>query len=78
MNKFTPKLGQDPAYMKDPDPRSQPYEFQLTPQENDVAILARLDIERMKRASNQFTPGIVATELSPSELSDDERKAFGL
>ena len=78
MTRFTPKLGQDPAYMKDPDPRSEPLSFTLTPQEKDVAILARLDIERMKRASNQFVPGIVATELSPTELTDDERKAFGL
>lgn len=78
MTRFTPKLGQDPAYMKDPDERSKPYEFTLSPAERDVAILARLDIERMKRASNQFVPGIVATELSPEDLTAAEREAFGL
>lgn len=78
MTRFTPKLGHDPAYMKDPDPRSQPYEFSLTPQERDVAVLARLDIERMHRAAQQFVPGLVVKRLEPSDLSDEERRSFGL
>lgn len=77
-NRFTPKLGHDPAYMKDPDPRSEPIPYEFTPQERDANVIAVLDRIAMQRANNQFVPGIVATELSPEDLTDEERRSFNL
>ena len=77
MTKFTPKLGHDPAYMKDPDPRSEPYEFALTNAERDIAVNARLEIIAMQREQSRFVPGLVAKRVDESELSEAERAAFG-
>lgn len=52
--------------------------FTMTKNDRDTAALARLDIAAMQRANSQFVPGVVAKELKESDLTDDERKAFGL
>lgn len=60
----------------DPDPRSKPISFELTPAERDIAVLAKLEILAMNRP--QFTPGLEVKRLDPSELSPEQRRAFGI
>lgn len=85
MTRFTPKLGQDPAYMKDPDPRSEPLSFTLTKDERSVAAFGTCHLEDYRRRQNErdaaaekFTPGLVVKRLDPEDLTDDERRSFGL
>lgn len=78
MTRFTPTLGHDPAYMKDPDPRSEPVEFQLTPQERDIAVLARIDIIAKQREYGRRVEGLDVGEVAYSDLSPEERRSFGL
>ena len=79
MTRATFQQGHDPAYMADPDPRSKPFDFTLTPAERDIAVLAKLDILAMKAAQRgAFTPGLVVTELSPEDLTTEQRVALGL
>lgn len=56
----------------------QPLDFTLTPQEHDIARLAMVEILAMQKKAEfgQFTPGLVATELQPSELTEQERESF--
>lgn len=66
---------------RDPvDPKALPdIDFTLTPAERDIAVLAKLDILAMKASQRAaFTPGLVVTELSPSDLSPEQRVALGL
>lgn len=66
---------------RDPDPRSQPLDFTLTPAERDVARFAMVDVLAMQRRS-QFgqpaTPGLEVRELSPSDLTKSEQMALGV
>lgn len=76
-NRWTPATipARDPV---DPDPRSRPISFELTPQERDLAVNARLDIIAMQREANRFTPGLVVKRLEPSDLTVAERAALGI
>ena len=84
MNKFTPKLGQDPAYMKDPDPRSNPIPFVMTNADKSEAAVVACHLEAYRRRQNerdaaqQFVPGLVVKQLEPEDLTKSEREAFGL
>ena len=60
----------------DPDPRSKPIDFSLTAAERDIAVLAKLEILAMNRP--QFTPGLEVKRLDPSELTKEQRAAFGI
>ena len=60
----------------DPDPRSKPISFELTPAERDIAVLAKLEILAMNRP--QFTPGLEVKRLDPSDLTAEQRRAFGI
>lgn len=70
VTEFTPKPSDNPL--------DHPMKFELTPQERDIAVNARLDILAMKRAQGQFTPGLVAKPVSQDELTPAERVAFGM
>lgn len=67
-----------PVTERDGKDSSDAIPFTLTKNELDTANLVRLDIAAMQRANSQFVPGIVAKELKESDLTADERKAFGL
>lgn len=58
----------------DPDPRSKPISFELTPAERDIAVLAKLEILAMNRP--QFTPGLAVIELSEDDLTPAQRRAL--
>ena len=61
------------------DPKPDGIDFSLSKAERDIAVLAKLDILAMKAAQRAaFTPGLVVTELSPSDLSPEQRVALGL
>ena len=61
------------------DPKPDGIDFTLTKAERDIAVLAKLDILAMNAAQRgAFTPGLVVTELSPSDLSPEQRVALGL
>jgi hypothetical protein len=67
--------------VRDPvDPKALPdIDFTLTPAERDIAVLAKLDILAMKAAQRAaFTPGLVVTDLSPEDLTAEQRVALGL
>lgn len=68
-----------PVTETDPKPANDGIDFTLTPAERDIAVLAKLDILAMKAAQRgAFTPGLVVTELSPDDLSPEQRVALGL
>ena len=78
MTRATYAPGRDPKPIN-PDERDTPYDFTLTPAERDIAVLAKLDILAMKAAQRgHFTPGLVVTELSPDDLSPQQRRDFGI
>lgn len=58
------------------DPRAQPINFELTPEERNIAVMARIEIIAMKKAD--FTPGVVVKHVSESDLTESERRAFGI
>ena len=60
----------------DSDPRSKPIDFSLTAAERDIAVLAKLEILAMNRP--QFTPGLEVKRLEPSDLTKEQRAAFGI
>lgn len=60
----------------DTDPRAKPIDFTLTPAERDIAVLARIDVIAARRGP--FVPGLVVKHLQPSDLTERERKAFGI
>lgn len=85
MTRFTPKLGHDPAYMKDPDPRSEPVEFVMTDADRSLAAVGTCHLEDYRRRQNErnqeasnFVHGLAVKRLSPDDLSEDERRSFGL
>ncbi len=78
MTRFTPKLGHDPAYMKDPDPRSEPLEPILTPAERDMAVLARLSIIAMQRQFGRNVDGLEVGTVAYADLTPEERRSLGL
>ena len=87
MTRFTPTLGHDPAYMKDPDERSQPYEFHLTRDERSQASVATCHLEAFRRRQNErdearaladLDDKLVVRQLSVDDLSPEERRSFGL
>lgn len=57
------------------DPRGH-INFELTPEERAIAVLARIEIIGATR--QQFTPGVVVKHVHESELTESERKAFGI
>ncbi len=69
-----------PATIAEPkpgtDPRAKPLDFTLTPAERDIAVLARIDVIAARR--DPFVPGLVVKHLQPSDLTERERKAFGI
>lgn len=65
-----------PAPKPDPDPRAKPINFELTPAERDIAVMARIEILAAQRPP--FTPGLVVKRLQPSDLTESERRAFGI
>lgn len=68
-----------PVTETDPKPVNDGIDFTLTKQERDIAVLAKLDILAMKAAQRgAFTPGLVVTELSPEDLTAEQRVALGL
>lgn len=61
------------------DPKPDGIDFTLTKQERDIAVLAKLDILAMKAAQRAaFTPGLVVTELSADDLTEQQRRDFGI
>jgi hypothetical protein len=84
MTRFTPKLGHDPAYMNDLDPRSQPIPFVMTNADKSEAAVVACHLEAYRRRQNerdaaqQFVPGLVVKRLEPSDLTDEERRSFNL
>lgn len=61
------------------DPKPDGIDFTLTKQERDIAVLAKLDILAMKAAQRgAFTPGLVVSEISPEDLTTEQRVALGL
>lgn len=84
MTRFTPKLGHDPAYLKDPDPRSNPIPFVMTNADKSEAAVVACHLEAYRRRQNerdakqQFVPGLAVKRLEPSDLTDEERRSFGL
>lgn len=79
---WTPVSIPDPAIVAREEKRIElergcaPLEFTLTPQDRDVAQIARCELLALKRG--QFQPGVVVTQLQPSDLTDSERAAFGM
>ncbi len=68
-----------PVTETDPKPNDEGIPFTLTPAERDIAVLAKLDILAMKAAQRgAFTPGLVVTELSADDLTEQQRRDFGL
>lgn len=67
----------NPVTETDPKPDPLLIEFSLTPQERDIAILAKVDVLARARQFGQFTPGLVVTELTVDDLTDSEKSAFG-
>lgn len=68
-----------PVTETDPKPVNDGIYFTLTKAERDIAVLAKLDILAMKAAQRgAFTPGLVVTELSPEDLTNEQRVALGL
>lgn len=68
MNKhpsWTPATHRDPAPLT--DPRDKPLEYRVV-QVGEVN----------RRRFESFAPGLVVTMLQPSDLTDAERKAFGI
>lgn len=53
MTRFTPKLGHDPAYMKDPDPRSNPIPFVMTNADKSEAAVVACHLEAYRRRQNE-------------------------
>lgn len=80
MTRATFQQGHDPAYMADPDPRSKPIPYVMTNRDRDDAHIVRLDIIAQTRRENltDFVPGLVVTELSPEDLTTEQRVALGL
>lgn len=60
----------------DTDPRAKAIDSDLTPAERDIAVLARIEVLAARRPV--FTPGLVVKHLKPSDLTDSERRAFGI
>lgn len=60
----------------DTDPRAKAIDFTMTPADRDVAVLVRIEVIAARRGP--FVPGLVVTHLQPSDLTDRERKAFGI
>lgn len=60
----------------DADPRANAINFDLTPAERDIAVMAMADVLALRRAN--FTPGLVVKHLQPSDLTESERRAFGI
>lgn len=60
----------------DTDPRAKPIDFTLTPAERDIAVLARIEVLAAQRTP--FVPGLVVKHLQPSDLTESERRAFGI
>ena len=56
-----------PAPKPDPDPRSAPIEYAMVDPE-----------ELRRRRFESFTPGLLVIELNPSDLTESERRAFGI
>lgn len=68
-----------PVTETDPRPVNDGIDFTLTKAERDIAVLAKLGILAMKAAQRgAFTPGLVVTELSPEDLTTEQRVALGL
>lgn len=67
-----------PVTATDPKPDESIIDFTLTPQEHDIARLAMVDILAMQKRADftRFTPGLVVTELQPSDLTEQERESF--
>jgi hypothetical protein len=66
---------------RDPDPRSKPIDFTLTPAERDIARLAMVDVMANLRRSQFGQPearGLEVRELSPCELTKSEQMALGV
>ncbi len=87
MTRFTPTLGHDPAYMKDPDPRSEPLSFTLTQDERSQASVATCHLEGYRRRQNErdearalagLDDKLVVGHLSVDDLSPEERRSLGL
>ena len=60
----------------DTDPRAKAIDFTLTPAERDIAVLARIEVLAAQRGP--FVPGLVVKHLQPSDLTESERRAFGI
>lgn len=60
----------------DTDSRAKAIDFELTPAERDIAVMARVEVLAFRRPS--FTPGLVVKHLEPSDLTESERRAFGI
>ena len=84
MTRFTPTLGHDPAYMKEDDGS---FDFSLTKSEQSVASFGTCHLEDYRRRQNErdearalagFTHGLAVKRLDPSELTEEERRSFGL
>ena len=65
-----------PAPKPDTDPRAKAIDFELTPAERDIAVMAMADVLTFRRPN--FTPGLVVKRLQPSDLTESERRAFGI
>lgn len=71
---WTPVTFSDPKPSK--DPRAKAIDFTLTPAERDIAVLARIEVLAAQRTP--FVPGLVVKHLQPSDLTESERRAFGI
>lgn len=64
------------------DPLDRPIDFTLTPAERDIAKMAMVEVlamQRSNRASFSGTaPGLRVESITDSELTDEERKFFGI
>mgnify|MGYP007055514508 CR=1 FL=1 len=71
MNGWKPLAERDPTtadpWAKEPDPRDKPIEYSLTPAERDVAILARLELEKQRRQKNRDDDAAAAARALESE-----------
>lgn len=56
-------------------PANDGIDFSLTPQEMDIAVMAKLDI---LAKFGRGTEGLSMVELQSSDLTDSERAAFGM
>lgn len=65
-----------PATKPDSKPLDKPIDFTLTPAERDIAVLARIEVLAAQRGP--FVPGLVVKHLQPSDLTESERRAFGI